>query len=82
MVQTEPSKPVPAEPVPAEPVPAATPLAFEDFLKVDIRAGTITRAQPYDEARVPAYKIWVDFGAEFGERKTSAQVTENYRSLV
>ena len=68
--------------MPAESVPAATPLAFEDFLKVDIRAGTITRAQPYDEARVPAYKIWVDFGAEFGERKTSAQVTENYRSLV
>jgi tRNA-binding protein len=53
-------------------------ISFEDFARVDIRVGTITDAQPYPEARRPAYKLWVDFGGELGVKKTSAQITTNY----
>lgn len=53
-------------------------IQFDDFLKVDIRVGTITDVQPFPEARKPAYKLWVDFGESVGTRKTSAQITQNY----
>ncbi len=54
-------------------------ISFDDFLKVEVRAGTIVKAEPYPEARRPAYKLWVDFGTELGVKKTSVQVTAHYQ---
>lgn len=53
-------------------------ISFDDFMKVDIRVGRVVRAEPFPEARKPAIKMWVDFGGDLGERKTSAQVTVHY----
>ena len=54
------------------------PITFDYFMKVDIRVGKVLRAEDYPEARKPAIKMWIDFGSEIGERKTSAQVTAYY----
>lgn len=57
---------------------AAQTIDFDTFLAVDIRVGTIVDAQPFPQARKPAFRLWIDFGAVIGVRKSSAQITENH----
>ena len=53
-------------------------ISFDEFMAVDIRTGIVTRAEPFPEARKPAIKLWIDFGVELGEKKSSAQLTAHY----
>ena len=52
---------------------------FDSFMKIDIRVGEIVRVEPYPEAKKPALKLWIDFGQDIGEKKSSAQITDHYK---
>jgi tRNA-binding protein len=56
----------------------AEPASVDEFFRVDIRAGTVVRCEPFPEARKPAYRLWIDFGPEIGEKASSAGITDLY----
>ncbi len=63
---------------PTDPGSPAATIAYADFERVDVRVGTVVDAQPFPEARKPAIKLWIDFGAPIGVKRSSAQITVHY----
>lgn len=53
-------------------------ITYEDFSRVELRSGTVVKAELFPRAKKPAYKVWVDFGSEIGLKQTSAQITKHY----
>lgn len=64
--------------IPDADAPAAPPISFDDWMKVDIRVGTIVEATPFPQARKPSLKLVIDFGGVIGRKKSSAQIVTHY----